>query len=187
MRRGIIILLLCMLVGTAGARLHTSIAQMRVEYQTTPLAVEEKRPRFSWQMVADTKARNCYQKAYAITVTDGLGHVLWHSGKVFDAQSLNVRYAGQELQPQTRYTWQLTVWNQDDIPCSQQSWFETGLVADGHNGDAWQGAKWIGVPEEEMCCMHNIFQCLGSLFRYSWTDVAKPDRRLSCWGQTTSG
>lgn len=148
MRRGIIILLLCMLVGTVGARLHTSIAQMRVEYQTTPLAVEEKRPRFSWQMVADTKARNCYQKAYAITVTDGLGHVLWHSGKVFDAQSLNVRYAGQELQPQTRYTWQLTVWNQDDIPCSQQSWFETGLVADGHNGDAWQGAKWIGVPEE---------------------------------------
>lgn len=147
MRQGIIFLLFCMLVGTASARQHTSIARMRVEYQTTPLAVEEARPRFSWQMVADANSKNCYQKAYAIIVTDGQGRAVWRSGKVLDAQSLNVRYAGEDLQPQTRYTWQLTVWNQDGTPSSLQSWFETGLMADSRNGKAWKDAKWIGVPE----------------------------------------
>ncbi len=147
MRQIIIFLLLCVFAGKASAKQHTSIAQMRVEYQTTPLAVEEARPRFSWQMVADDKAENCYQKAYAITVTDGQNRVVWRSGKISSSQSLNVRYAGERLQPQTRYAWQLTVWNQDNTTSSQQSWFEMGLMATEREDNAWKGAKWIGVPE----------------------------------------
>ncbi len=148
MRHYAIFFLLCVLIGNADAKQRTSIARMRVEYQTTPLAVEEARPRFSWQMEADSTSRNCWQKAYSITVTDEQGRVAWNSGKVFDPQSLNVRYAGRSLQPQTRYTWQLTVWNQDDTPSTQRSWFETGLMADGHQDKAWKGARWIGMPEE---------------------------------------
>lgn len=147
MRHCIISFLSLLLASSACAKQNTSITQMKVEYQTTPLALEEKCPRFSWQMVADANAKNCYQKAYAITVTDEQGKVIWNSGKVANSQSLNIRYAGMELLPQTKYCWQLTVWNQDDTPSTQKSWFETGLMANSLTDDAWKGAKWIGMPE----------------------------------------
>lgn len=136
-----------MLAGASYAKRTTSIAQMKVEYQKTPIALEEEHPRFSWQMLSDDHSRNCYQKAYAITVTDVQGKVLWNSGKVANSKSLNVRYAGKKLMPQKRYQWNLTVWNQDDCPMSQTSWFEMGLMNHSDKSEAWKGAKWVGLPE----------------------------------------
>lgn len=147
MKHRIVFFFFCMLAGASYAKRTTSIAQMKVEYQKTPIALEEEHPRFSWQMLSDDHSRNCYQKAYAITVTDVQGKVLWNSGKVANSKSLNVRYAGKKLMPQKRYQWNLTVWNQDDCPMSQTSWFEMGLMNHSDKSEAWKGAKWVGLPE----------------------------------------
>lgn len=147
MRHHFLLFLLSLSSLAVSAKQVTAIANLKVEYQTTPMAVEEAQPRFSWQMTADKSARNCFQKAYAIEVKDLQGNTLWNSGKVNQAQSLNVRYEGKSLKPQTRYNWQVTVWNQDGDTSVAQSWFETGLESKAHSMDAWKGAKWISVPE----------------------------------------
>lgn len=43
---------------------------MKVEYETTPIAVDERHPRFSWRMVSAKGARGCRQTAYRIVVRD---------------------------------------------------------------------------------------------------------------------
>lgn len=153
MRYQILFLLFSFLSLTMTAKQSTSITNMKVEYQTTPLGIEEVCPHFSWQMAAEQTSRNCYQKAYAIEVFDQHGLSVWNSGKVNGAKSLNIRYAGAALKPQSRYSWKLTVWNQDDEARVETSWFETGLMDSqpsttvGTPAKSWKGAKWIGVPE----------------------------------------
>ena len=99
MKHRILFVLFCVFALTVSAKQNTSIAHMRVEYQKTPLAIEEANPRFSWQMMAEDGARHCFQKAYSITVADEQGQVVWNSGKVLGSQSLNIRYAGMGLKP----------------------------------------------------------------------------------------
>ncbi len=147
MKYRIFIILFSVFALAVSAKQHTSIANMKVEYQKAPLAIEEMHPRFSWQMQGNASARNCYQKAYRIIVSDENGNKVWDSGKVQSAQSLNVRYAGTSLKSQTCYAWQLTVWNQDDVVTGQTAKFETGLMAQTDHDEAWKGAKWIGAPE----------------------------------------
>lgn len=147
MRQIVIIIVLVFSSILCHAQQHTTIGNMRVEYKTTPLGVEEQRPRFSWQMLADSTLRGCYQTAYRIVVTDPNGNVCWDTQQVKDSHSLNIKYQGSALQAETRYTWKLTVWNQDNLMSSQESWFETGLMCLSDKDAAWKGARWIGVED----------------------------------------
>ncbi len=137
----------------------TGLTRLQVEYTQTPLAVEVLSPRFSWQMTTDDNQRGCRQTAYEITVKDEQGKEVWHTGKVKDDGSLNISYAGDRLQPATRYTWTLNVWNQKKEKMTATSFFETGLamtpnynhavtsLSDNGELKAWSGAKWIGRGE----------------------------------------
>ena len=133
---------------------------LKVEYLNAPLAVSVQHPRFAWQMTADDKQRGWQQNAYQITVTDENGKVMWNSGRVKSTESLGISYAGETLQPATRYQWNLNVWNQRNEEMNDSSFFETALVmtpdynhtikstdADGRM-KAWAGAKWIGRAED---------------------------------------
>ena len=48
------LLLLGFLAFGLGMNAKPELAQLKVEYQQAPLAVEVTRPRFSWQMISET-------------------------------------------------------------------------------------------------------------------------------------
>ena len=117
-----------------------SINDLRVEYQKNPMGIDAIYPRFSWKM--EPAVRGAAQTAYAITVsTDKAGkQQVWYSGKVTSDRSVHIRYAGDDLQPVTRYYWKVDVWNQDEkkLSSSEPAFFETGLMNSG-----WSGAQWL--------------------------------------------
>ena len=116
------------------------------EASVTPMGIDEKTPSFTWQMHAD--GRGYLQTAYQIIVSDASGSVAWDSKKISSSISLNIPYGGAPLQPATRYTWKVTVWDQKGKQASSVSWFETGLM--DPDLSAWDGAKWIGGSDDDL-------------------------------------
>jgi alpha-L-rhamnosidase len=141
----LIVLLLC-----TGAEVfsQTKIQGLLTESSVTPLGIDEKTPKFTWQMSA--MDRGVLQTAYHITVTDPKGAVAWDTKKVASDISLNIPYAGSALQPTTHYTWKVTVWDQKGTESSATSWFETGLMNPNANLAAWNGATWIGGATSDL-------------------------------------
>ncbi len=122
----------------------TGIKNLQTEYTTTPLGIDVAHPRFSWEMIAPEGARGLKQKAYRIKVVDPSGNLMWDTEKTESDVSLAIRYEGKPLQPATCYTWSVTIWDQDEEPVSDNSWFETGLMNSDPGLLAWDGAEWIG-------------------------------------------
>lgn len=111
-------------------------AKLTCEYLENPLGIATAKPRFSWILAGE--GRNQWQSAYEIVVTDAAKNIVWQTGKVNTAQNLHIEYAGKPLQPFTRYTWQVKVYDQDGAasPWSTPQWFETASAE-------W-AAQWIG-------------------------------------------
>lgn len=118
------------------------IINLKTEYAENPLGIDVKNPRFSWQMNAEGRGR--YQTAYQIIVKEESDLEVWNSGKINSTISLNVKYAGQALKPCTRYSWEISVWDEKNKKFTASSWFETGLMNPDPNLSAWSEAKWIG-------------------------------------------
>ncbi|MVM31729.1 Bacterial alpha-L-rhamnosidase [Spirosoma sp. HMF4905] len=125
-----------------------SIDHLTVDYQSTPLGIDQATPHFGWQMKALDAKRNYAQKAYQLLVTDSKNQLVWDSKKVSSGLSHGIAYGGPALQPTTRYNWKVTVWDNNDQMATSTSWFETGLM----NSDlsAWSGAHWIGGGNEDL-------------------------------------
>ena len=128
----------------------TGPVELRADDLKTPLGIDDPAPRLSWQL--KDPALGARQTAYEILVAtkdeslrEGKADA-WDSGRVESGQSLNVRYAGTALKPNTRYFWQVKVWDAAGrtYPASEMSWWETGLMSQ----DAWRG-KWIGFETAE--------------------------------------
>jgi alpha-L-rhamnosidase len=126
------------------------VENLQVEYTKTPLGIDVKTPRFSWQMVATEGERNLTQEAYQIVVKDLLGNLAWDTKKVADRNSVGIQYAGNQLQPGTRYHWTVTIWDQDGKMAKETSWFETGLMNSDPALSAWDGATWIGGSNDDL-------------------------------------
>ncbi len=63
---------------------------------------------------------------------------VWDSGRIASSDSINIPYNGPVLKPQTRYFWQVRVWDNHNQPTtSAPAFFETGL-----SPSDWT-AKWI--------------------------------------------
>lgn len=143
-------LTLLFLLGTLiDLRASFSIQELMVEYQPTPLGIDVEQPRFSWHMQAEDDERGYRQTAYRIVVKDEHNRQVWDSQKVDSNASLNIYYAGDQLDATTIYHWTLTVWDQDGTEQNQSSWFETGLLNDDAGLSAWDGATWIGGTAED--------------------------------------
>lgn len=110
--------------------------KLTCEYMENPLGIATDKPRFSWTLAGD--GRDQWQTAYEIVVTDPAKNIVWQTGKVSAAQNLHVEYAGKPLQPFTRYTWRVKVYDQNGVASawSVPQWFETTSAA-------WD-AVWIG-------------------------------------------
>jgi len=135
---------------SAEAASPAAVSQLRVEYRDTPLGIDVKAPRFSWQMQLPPGRRGVSQDAYQIVVTAPDGAKTWDTGKVRGGVSLAIPYDGSALAPTTRYRWSVTVWDQDGATSTESSWFETGLMNPDPALSAWDGATWIGGGDEDL-------------------------------------
>src|SRR3989339_496375 len=90
----------------------TFIGKLQVEYTKTPIGIDVKTPRFSWQMAAPAGERNYNQTAYQIVVNDPEGKPVWDSKKITSDISLGILYAGSPLKATSKYNWTVTVWDQ---------------------------------------------------------------------------
>ena len=102
------------------------IVRIRTEYAVCPLGLDEKKPRFSWEMKAD--GQNVTQVSYRVTVKAGEKSV-WDSGEVASSQNSLVEYAGEALAPRTRYEVTVAVKNNRGEGAEASTYFETGLMA----------------------------------------------------------
>lgn len=126
-----------------------SVNNLLTENLKEPLGLGVPHPRFSWQLHSD--ARNVMQTAYEIKLISDKKSV-WNSGKVFSDASVYVDYKGSPLLSDTKYSWQVRVW---DNKGKASSWsapagFQTGLF----QTTEWT-AKWIEPVTElsnEMPC-----------------------------------
>ncbi len=98
--------------GAADADGSLLITRMRCEYQERPLAVESQAPRFTWWL--SSSEQGAEESACRITVFDRQSHI-WDSGKVSRAGSAPLVYAGPSLEAGKLYSWQLEVWDQNDL------------------------------------------------------------------------
>jgi alpha-L-rhamnosidase len=122
----------------------TTISNLRVQSAEIPLAVEDKNPVFSWQMISATIGQR--QSAYRIVVTkESDKSVVWDSGKADSDLSNEIRYNGSPLESDTAYGWKLTVWDANGKTYNKTCRFETGLM--NPKIEAWDGAKWIGTNQ----------------------------------------
>jgi len=116
--------------------------RLRVEYKINPVGMDEKIPRFSYELTGNSKA----QTAYQIVVRKDDGSVVWDSGKVADAHSLQIEYDGIPLYRFTRYSWQVKVWDENGKASAwskEAAWFETGYL-DSKWSAEWLSCAWGG-------------------------------------------
>ena len=119
-----------------------TISHLTVEYLEHPMGIETQTPKFGWWL--DAAENGLLQAAYQIVVTKD-EQIMWNSQKVCSDKVFQIPYEGDTLEPETQYTWTVTVWDQQGDKESASSTFETGLMC----GDikAWEGAEWIGSNE----------------------------------------
>jgi alpha-L-rhamnosidase len=122
----------------------------QVEYRNSPLGIDVREPRFSWQMATTAGERGYTQTAYQLEVKDPKGNVVWDSKRIESSASLGIKYAGRPLQAATKYSWTVTAWNQTGTKSAATSWFETGLMDPTPDSSAWGGAKWIGGGNDDL-------------------------------------
>ena len=112
------------------------------EYKVDPIGLDLERPRFSWQCVSEERM---IQGGYQIQVfREGENAPLWDTGRVNKRDSLLVPYDGPALQPRTRYTWRVRIWDKKgrDGEFSALSSFETGMMNRAFS------AQWISIPDK---------------------------------------
>lgn len=93
--------------------------------------IAQKKPFFGW--IVNSDQNNTLQTAYQILVASSLENIqknvgdLWDSGKVESDQSVNISYAGKELQPNSVYFWKIKTWDNHGVesPYSMVSPFKT--------------------------------------------------------------
>ncbi len=117
-----------------------TIVNLKCEHLTNPLGIDAKKPRFSWQQQSEDLGSA--QASYRVKVWKDSPYenetLVWNSGHI--KSDLNrVVYAGEVLEPFTKYYWQVTV--RDSHGAERQSEvaeFETGMMVMKN----WKG-HWI--------------------------------------------
>ncbi|MDQ2660675.1 MAG: family 78 glycoside hydrolase catalytic domain [Actinomycetota bacterium] len=111
-----------------------------------PLGVTADAPIFAFK--STSTGRGVMQSAYRIRVAEGENtpgsSTVWDSGKVDSDQQLDIPYGGPALESQSRYSWQVKVWDDrgNESDWSETARFETGIFDESE----WK-ADWIGAPD----------------------------------------
>jgi alpha-L-rhamnosidase len=133
------------MIHTACFAQQVTIQNLLCESVNSPLAIDTKLPRLSWQL--QSKLKNTLQAAYQILVAstpeklkNNMGD-LWDSKKQISDNSILIAYNGSTLKSTQTCYWKVKVWANNGIetPWSNTASWEMGLL----NKTDWQ-AEWIG-------------------------------------------
>ncbi|TDL69371.1 alpha-L-rhamnosidase [Paenibacillus amylolyticus] len=122
------------------------IYDLRTEYLSNPMGLDELRPRFSWKLKSDKIG--VMQSDYQI-VAYSSGKVIWNSGIINSSESQYIRYEGAELVSRQQVSWKVSLTTTDESGMkesahSEIAHFEMGLL----HPNEWT-AKWI-EPEADV-------------------------------------
>jgi Bacterial alpha-L-rhamnosidase. len=84
--------------------------------------IAQKKPFFGW--IVNSDQNNTLQTAYQILVASSLENIqknvgdCWDSGKTESNQSINISYAGKDLQPNSVYFWKVKTWDNHGVESS---------------------------------------------------------------------
>lgn len=119
-------------------------------------------PSFGWIVNSDKPGD--FQVGYLITVASSLELLkkeaadMWNSGKISTSQSINVRYSGIPLSPNSSYWWKVKTWNMltGESTWSNAQKFNTSEL---NTPKKWPGeSKWMKIKDEngnEIWAMEN--------------------------------
>ena len=129
-----------------------AVKELQVEYKISPDAtgIDVTAPRLSWKI--QTTVPITTQTAYEIRTAHSTGdltknrNLTWHTGKILSSQSIQVPYAGNELQSFEKVYWQVRVWDNHHriSDWSIPACWEMGIL----DSSEWK-AQWISPDLEE--------------------------------------
>lgn len=142
-------LLALFLLGTTTTFANTKITYLRCEYLESPLGIDSRQPRLSWNIESDERGQT--QTAYQVLVASSQSRLrknegdVWDSGKVKGDSIAQISVAGKPLESARRYYWKVRSWGRDGKPSaySRPAYWEMGLLSP----QDWRGS-WIGRTEE---------------------------------------
>ncbi len=137
---------------TAQNEQETLLFPSRLQCQnlTNPIGIDESTPQLGWELKSE--ARNQYQSAWQVLVSDKeadlAAHLgtFWDSGKMESKETSHIAYRGKPLKSGLKLFWNVRVW--DELgrvsAWSPVSTWEMGYLKQLD----WQ-AKWIGTGEDQ--------------------------------------
>lgn len=84
-----------------------TIQNVTCEFTSSPIAVDCKHPRFSWEI--DTEENNVFQASWQIVVKNEYGSLMWDSGIRKSSESVGIPYEGKELTSSTIYKYRISI------------------------------------------------------------------------------
>ncbi|MGB6220181.1 family 78 glycoside hydrolase catalytic domain [Haloferula sp.] len=123
------------------------LTKLQVEHQTNPVGLDDRNPRFQWQLVGESPG--LAQSAYRILVSSSADKLaaddgdLWDSGKKTSSDAHAI-YAGKPLPSSSHIHWKVQTWNSKDevSPWSANQTFLTALIGSEPT------APWISFKDE---------------------------------------
>ena len=82
------------------------------------IGIGNRNPLLGWQI--DSEIEDTYQEAYRIIVSKHKQNIdkdigdLWDSNRVESNKSINIKYSGEKLKPNSIYYWKVKVWVNND-------------------------------------------------------------------------
>lgn len=153
-----LLLLLC--IGCDSSSSTIIIKDLKCEYRSNPLGIDNKTPRLSWSIQDPNRMRGQKQTAYQVLVASSEARLdkdegdLWDTGKKESNQSLNNEYAGNQLSSGDQCFWKVRIW---DASGEISDWSPTAKFNIGlyHQQD-WEGS-WI-YKEDQKKTDHNWYR-----------------------------
>lgn len=126
-----------------------TLTKLVCEYRENPIGIDVEKPRLSWQIIANSN--NYQQSAYEIRFSASIAGLseknglIYNTGKINSAQSVNLVYEGPALKSMQRVYWQVRVWDQNNkvSEWSIPGFWEMGIL----NPSFWK-ASYITFPNE---------------------------------------
>lgn len=103
-----IVACLCLVIAYLHLVSQTVVTETFCENLQNPIGINVADPRFTWK-ISSTQS-STMQIAYEVVVSKAKRKV-WSTGKVRSDQSVFVSYGGQTLEPDTKYHWQVRIWD----------------------------------------------------------------------------
>ncbi|MGN1214795.1 MAG: family 78 glycoside hydrolase catalytic domain [Candidatus Cryptobacteroides sp.] len=124
---------------------------LRCEYLTSPLSIDNPHPMLSWMM--ESKTPDAYQTAWQVMVASSPELLkadkadLWDSGRR-EGSGIAVEYAGKGLEPFSRCYWKVRIWDEKG---KASAWSRTAEWAMGAiSAEDWTPARWISAKPDDL-------------------------------------